>query len=186
MQVFCVTRAARRSIIVPSKTQYHRADQDDNELRICSADSSSSHKDIKWFFPFVNPLARVRHAFRFINDGVALRTSRRGDGQLSGTDARPACREIDGTATEVLQLHWPSVQHDLYLCINFSVIEDSVLDVRSAQPKPSGLKFRTSGSGSDVTCNCHNDSSRSYFSIFANSLPSFVFRSLHSFTPRIY
>ena len=140
------------------KAQSRRADQDDNGLWVFSADSSSSHKDIKWFFPFVNPLARGQHAFRFINDGVALRTSRRGDGQLSSTDARPACREINGTATEVLQLHWPSVQHNLYLCINLDVVEGFVLDLRSVHPESPGLKFRTSRSWSDVSCSCHLDS----------------------------
>jgi len=153
---------------------------------MCSADSLSSHKDIKWFFPFVNPLARGRHAFPFINDGVALRTSRRGDGQLSGTDARPACRQIDGTATEVLQLQWPSVQRD-YTCLLISTSWKAQLQI-CALSNQNQAAWNFVRPAPEVTCRAAAIMTQVVrtFPIFVDSWPSFVFRSLQSFTPRMY
>jgi hypothetical protein len=61
-----------------------------------------------------------------------------------------------------------------------------VLAVHSVQQKSSGLKFRTSCSGSDVTYSCRHNSSHFTFPIFVHSWRFSVFHSLQSITPRIY
>jgi len=58
--------------------------------------------------------------------------------------------------------------------------------VHSIQQKSSGLIFRTSRSGSDVTYSCHHNSSRLSFPIFVHSWRFSVFHSLQTSTPRIY
>jgi len=59
-------------------------------------------------------------------------------------------------------------------------------DVHSCQQKSIGLKFPKSQTGSDVRYNCHNNSSRFTFPIFAHSCRFSVLHSLQSITPRIY
>ena len=56
----------------------------------------------------------------------------------------------------------------------------------SVQLKSSGLKFRTSRSGSDVTYSCHHNSSHFTFPIFMHSWCFSVFHSLQSITPHTY
>ena len=58
--------------------------------------------------------------------------------------------------------------------------------VHSVQQKSIGVIFRTFRSGSDVTYNCHHNSSRFSFPIFAHSWRFSVFHSLQSITPHIY
>jgi len=58
--------------------------------------------------------------------------------------------------------------------------------VHSCQQKSIGLKFSRSQTGSDVRYNCHHNSSRFTFPIFAHSCRFSVLHSLQSITPRIY
>jgi len=61
-----------------------------------------------------------------------------------------------------------------------------VIAVHSVQQKSSGLKFRTSRSGSDMTYSCHHNSSRFTFPMFVHSWRISVLHSLQSITPRVY
>jgi hypothetical protein len=61
-----------------------------------------------------------------------------------------------------------------------------LLYVHSVQQKSSGLIFRTSRSGSDVTYSCHHNSRHFTFPIFVHSCRFSFFLSLQSIAPRIY
>ena len=58
--------------------------------------------------------------------------------------------------------------------------------VHSCQQKSIGLKFSKSQTGNDVRYNCHHNSSRFTFPIFAHSCCFSVLHSLQSITPHIY
>jgi len=59
-------------------------------------------------------------------------------------------------------------------------------NVHSCQQKSNGLKFSKSQTRSDVRYNCHHNSSRFTFPIFAHSFRFSVLHPLQSITPRIY
>jgi hypothetical protein len=76
----------------------------------------------------------------------------------------------------------------LLLLLSLFTTAETFLEARGTlcSTKSSGLKFRTSRSGSDATYSCHHNSSRFTFPLFVNSWRFSVFHSIQSITPRIY
>jgi hypothetical protein len=81
-----------------------------------------------------------------------------------------------------------SWKSNCFLLLSLFTTAETVMEARGTlcSTKSSGLKFRTSRSGSEVTYSCHHNSSRFTFPIFVHSRRFSVFHSLQSITPRTH